>query len=244
MTKKMIYKEIEEMFNLTGEVPVDKNKILSILKPGTFIKTQFYGIEKWSVNVILNNNNGYLAIPYIDDDGLIPVLANDTIRFRYTIEDFDINVTCIVKNIAIRPNPIKILEIVKVDIWKNKRAAIRQNANFICKGIDELGEEFSCCLINLSNSGSGIVCKENIRVGSNVKLKFYGSSTTLSEVTGFIVRGKRIYDHKFEYGAKFVDVNHKTRVFLDNLLDSERTSEIDIYLKLCKKYSITALLEI
>jgi len=239
MVKEEIHKEIEELFNITGGISVDKSRVLSVLRTGSFIKTQFYGIGKWSVNVVLDNSNGFLTIPYIEDDGLTSLLIGDTLRCRFAIENYDVNIMCVVKDMKLKHMPTKTLEIVKAEIWKNKRGSSRQNANFMCKGIDELGEEFSCYLVNLSNSGSGVICKENIRVGSNIKLKFYGPSMILSELTAIVVRSKRIYDHKFEYGTKFVNINNNVKDFLDILLSSEKSNEMEMYIRLCKNYGIT-----
>lgn len=238
LTKTEILKEIDELYHKNGGISVDKAKIISIMNRGSFIKTQFYGSNKWNVSLILDNSNGILKVPFIEDDGIPALLPGDNIRCRFAVETYDVNLICTIESMKCDFLSTKSLKIVKADIWKNKRGSSRHNAGFLCMGTSELDEKFSCYLINLSESGTGLICRENLRVGSNVKLSFFISESRKIDFYALIVRSKRHHDQKFEYGTKFINLTPQLNEIINKFTKEEKNKENKIYQDLCSLYGV------
>ncbi|KNY26719.1 PilZ domain-containing protein [Pseudobacteroides cellulosolvens] len=241
LEKAQILNEIKELYDKTGGMSVDKTKIINIMQKGSFIKTQFYGSNKWNVNLVLDNTNNMLKVAFIEDDGIPALLPGDNIRCRFAVDTYDVNMLCTIDRMKCDFLPTKSLRILKADIWKNKRASSRHNAGFLCRGESELNEKFSGYFINLSESGTGLICRENLRVGSSVKISIFVSESKRIDFYSYIVRSKRHHDQKFEYGTRFSNMTPQLCEIIDNFINNEKNKEIITYQDLCKKYNITPL---
>jgi c-di-GMP-binding flagellar brake protein YcgR len=69
-----------------------------------------------------------------------------------------------------------------------------------------MDEKFISYLINLSDSGGGVICKENLRIGSNIKLSFFGPDIKPVELIATIVRSKKTIENKTEYGIRYFNI--------------------------------------
>jgi hypothetical protein len=241
LEKAEILNEIKELYDKTGGISVDKTKIVNIMQKGSFIKTQFYGSNKWNVNLVLDNCGNVLKIAFIEDDGIPALLPGDKIRCRFAVDTYDVNMLCTIERMKCDFLPTKSLRILKADIWKNKRASSRHNAGFLCRGESELNEKFSGYFINLSEFGTGLICKENLRVGSSIKISIFVSETKKVDFYSYIVRSKRHNDQKFEYGTRFSNMTPQLSEIINNFISNEKNKEIITYKDLCKKYDITPL---
>jgi hypothetical protein len=241
LIKTQILNEIDELYNKNGGISVDKTKIASIMRSGTFIKTQFYGSNKWNVNLVLDNSNDMLKISFVEDDGIPALLPGDNIRCRFTVDTYDLNLLCNIVSMKCNFLSTKSLKILKADIWKNKRGSSRHNAGFLCMGESELNEKFSCYLVNLSESGTGLVCRENLRVGSNVKLSIFINESKKIDFYSLIVRSKRQHNQKFEYGSKFINMSQQFNEIINNFTRDEKIKENKIYNELCNQYGVAPL---
>ncbi|HOV26989.1 MAG TPA: PilZ domain-containing protein [Pseudobacteroides sp.] len=241
LEKEEILNEIKELYDKTGGMSVDRSKIINIMQKGSFIKTQFYGSNKWNVNVVLDNSGNLLKVAFIEDDGIPALLPGDKIRCRFAVDTYDINMLCVIERVRCDFLPTKSLRILKADIWKNKRGSSRHNAGFLCRGESELNEKFSGYFINISESGTGLICKENLRVGSSIKISIFVSDSKRADFYSYIVRSKKHNDQKFEYGTRFQNMTPQLSEIISSFINNEKNKEQITYHDLCRLYNIAPL---
>jgi hypothetical protein len=235
---RYVQKMVEELHFESGGHSVDKLKVLSLLHTGIFIKTQVANSHRWNVNTIIGIKGDIITMPFTDDDAFCAVLADDVVKFRYGVDKYDINFLCTLRNVEPGELPTKMIKVIKVEIWKNKRGSTRYNAGFICNSVSELDEKFVSYLINVSDSGGGVICKENLRIGSNIKLSFPGPDRTPLELVATIVRGKKINDNKMEYGIRYFNLSPDAYQKVQKILKLEKEQETETYFKICRKYNV------
>jgi c-di-GMP-binding flagellar brake protein YcgR len=230
---------IEEIFNETGGLSVNKGKVLQLIRPGIFIKSQVSNSFRWSVSTILDIKGDMITLPFTKDDANSALLANDALRFRFGIGRYDINFLCTVRDIEYNMYPTKVVKVLKVEIWKNKRGSTRHNAGFVCKAVSEIDEEFMSYLVNISDTGGGLICKQNLRVGSNIRLSFLSPSGMKISLKATAVRCRKNYDSKYEYGLRFSNIGFEAEQRILEILELEKRVENTLYQEICEVYGVT-----
>lgn len=233
-----IQKVIEELHIESGGHSLDKTKVMPLLNTGIFIKTQVANSLRWNVNTILDVEGDLVKLPYTNDDALAALLRDDVVKFRYSMDKYDINFLCTLKSIESGEFATKSIKVVKVEIWKNKRGSTRYNAGFVCDSTSEMDERFISYLVNLSDSGGGVVCKENLRVGSNIRLSFFGLDKTPLELVATIVRSKKTIDNKYEYGIRYYNISPEAYQKIQRYIKEEKGQEAEAYIKICRNYNV------
>ncbi len=233
-----IQKVIEEIYVESGGHSVDKEKILPLLNTGIFIKTQVTNSLRWNVSTILDINEDLVTLPYTNADALSVLLKDDVVKFRYGVDKYDLNFLGTLKSIDPGEFPTKLIKIMKVEIWKNKRGSTRHNAGFMCNSTSELDEKFISYLINLSDSGGGVICKENLRIGSNIKLSFFGPDIKPVELIATIVRSKKTIENKTEYGIRYFNILPDAYQKIQRYIKEEKDQEAEAYIKICRDYNV------
>ncbi len=231
-----IQRGVEEVYIKMGGLSADKGRILSFLSPGIFIRTQLPNSFRWNVSTILDIKGDILTLPFTRDDSLSAVLVDDVLRFRFAVEMYDLNFICTVKDIEFSLFPTKLVKVLKAEIWKNKRGSTRHSVGFICDSISEMEEKFMSYLINISDSGGGVICKENLRLGSNIKLSFFGPDKTPLDLIATPVRSRRAGDNKMEYGIRFYDLRPDVRQKIQEIINMEKLQESVLFNDICKKH--------
>lgn len=234
-----IEEAIEELFNETGGLSVNKGKVLSLISPGIFIKSQVPNSFRWNVSTVLDIRGDMITLPFTNDDANSALLTDDVLKFRFGVSRYDINFLCTVRSIEYGLYPTKTVKVLKAEIWKNKRGSTRHNAGFLCTAVSEINEEFTSYLVNISDSGGGLICKQNLMVGSSIRLSFLSPNGMKITLKATAVRSKKTHDNKYEYGLRFNNIGFETEQKILEILELEKRIENTLYLEICEIYGVT-----
>jgi hypothetical protein len=218
---------------------LDVSQITALLRPGFFVRIQTSQNNSWSMNTVLKVKEDLLILPVTQELLTSFVLINDFIKCKFSIGKSVITLTCMVEDISLAlPQTMK-LKVIKVDAFQDMRESARYAANYFCKiiGIDERFEYIG--IINdLSESGTAIICKDQINMNANIRLVFtaFGSMN----FSGFaqITRNKKTLDYKIEYGLKFFNLTEDERQQILVIIKQERIRMESTFARFCSNYGL------
>ncbi|MDP4182085.1 MAG: PilZ domain-containing protein [Bacillota bacterium] len=221
---------------------MDVSQIMSLLKPGLFIRIQPSQKNSWSMNTFLRINKDSLIIPVTADLLSASVLINDFIKCKFNIGKNIITIMCLIEDISLAVPQTMRIKIIKVDIFQDLRESARYDASYFCKviGIDEQFEYIG--IINdLSESGAAIICKDQINMNTNMRIIF--TALGMMNFTGFaqVARNRKTLDYKIEYGLRFFNLTEDEKQQILMIIKQEKMREENSFSKFCSAYGVTPI---
>ena len=210
----------------------------------TKIKTRHKNTFDWVTSIILNTYKNYIEILLSEEYLKTIVLIGDIIFCEicdvgniYTIEAEVINVKLISKTIVLRINNINKIK----NFREFQRYYVSISSSISTE--DSIGEKYAV-IINLSESGLGMITNCNLDINNIVFLKLYFRSfqTTCNILCNII--WKRTFENNFLYGVKIFDIDNINTIIYEELINYLSTMEKNIVQKLLddssQKFSISS----
>ncbi|HEY9061305.1 MAG TPA: PilZ domain-containing protein [Pseudobacteroides sp.] len=221
---------------------MDVSQVMALLRPGLFVRVQTSQNNSWSMNTFLRVNRDSLIMPVTQDLLASSVLINDFVKCKFNMGKSIITLTCMVEDISLAlPQTIK-LKAIKIDVFQDMRESARYDASYFCKiiGIDE-NFEYIGIINDLSESGTAIICKDQINMNANIRLVFtaFGSMN----FSGFaqIARNKKTLDYKIEYGLKFFNLTEDEKQQILVIIKQEKIKMESNFARFCSNYGLSAI---
>lgn len=221
---------------------MDVLQVMALLKPGLFVRVQTSQNNSWSMNTFLRVDKDSFIMPVTQELLISSVLINDFIKCKFNIGKSIITLTCMVEDISLAlPQSMK-LKVIKIDVFKDMRESARYDASYFCKiiGIDEKFEYIG--IINdLSESGTAIICKDQINMNSNIRLVFTAFGSLNFSGFAQIARNKKTLDYKIEYGLKFFNLTEDEKQQILVIIKQERIKAEGIFGRFCSNYGLSPI---
>ncbi len=219
-------------------------KLQEFLSEGTVIKTKHCHSSSWVTNVVYAINEDYIEIDIGLEEDYIQniIMIGDTIKCKYTSEDYEFNLVGWITRInAGFPQRITI-KVHDVGKFENKRDSFRFDV-YLCAIIKRNRSEekgIFAVMTNISHTGAAFVVKEELdkQFGISDKkeneavcyFEIYASPERQINFQGTI-RRKSENERGKEYGVKITDIDIKSEKVLSELLEELEKKDKEFYNK-------------
>lgn len=229
---------IDENYINIGNDLISKELALTMLKPGHAIKAYIRSSKTWDINVVLNISEQNILIPFKEKYIAETLMINDMIKCSFNIENYSINLLCVVKNIFLTSLPTVLLKVLKHEVKRNTRATQRYEVKYLGKIRFDALEDKICYISDISLTGASIITKEQMIKGNSLKLTIVDNEFPMTVCWTSNKRYDYHHEDKIIYGLKFDKLTSQDEEKISSIIKQIEISEYESIAYMCKEYGI------